>query len=97
MAQLSRDDIIKLAKLSRLDLNDSEIDEYVAELSSIVQYVEILQAVDTEGLIPTNQVTGLLNVTRRDEVTSYGYAASDLLRNVPDVEDDQIKVNRMVG
>lgn len=97
MADLSRDDIVKLAALARLDLSDDEIAEYSQELTEILHYVEQLQNVDVAGLQPTNQVTGLTNVMREDEVTDYGYKPQDLLKNVPDTQDDQIKVKRMIG
>jgi aspartyl-tRNA(Asn)/glutamyl-tRNA(Gln) amidotransferase subunit C len=97
MADLSRDDIIKLAALARLDLTDDEVSEYSRELTAILQYVEQLQNVDVDGLQPTQQVTGLTNVSRDDEIKDYGYATSDLLKNVPSVQNDQIKVKRMIG
>lgn len=97
MTQLTRDDILKLARLARLDLTEAEIAEYSLELSEILQYVEMLQQVDVTGLAPTNQVTGLTNVTRADEIVDYGYQVSDLLKNVPAVESDHIKVKRMIG
>jgi aspartyl-tRNA(Asn)/glutamyl-tRNA(Gln) amidotransferase subunit C len=97
MAKLKRDDIVKLAHLARLDLSEEEIVEFTAELSEILQYVEQLQRVDVDGLLPTQQVTGLTNVTRSDEVVDYGYAPSELLKNVPNVKDDLIKVKRIIG
>jgi Asp-tRNA(Asn)/Glu-tRNA(Gln) amidotransferase C subunit len=42
-------------------------------------------------------VTGLVNVMRKDKVVDYGYEARELLKNVPSVEDDQLKVKRMIG
>ena len=97
MADLARDDILKLAALARLDLTEDEVTEYSQELSAILQYVEQLQNVDVDELTPTNQVTGLVNVMREDETYDYGYTANDLLSNVPQVENDQIKVKRMIG
>lgn len=97
MAKLSREDILKLARLARLELTDAEVEEFSEELSAILQYVEQLQSVDVDSLQPTNQVTGLTNVTRADEVKDYGYEPSDLLKNVPQTEDSQIKVKRMIG
>lgn len=88
---------MKLARLARLDLTDDEIEKYRAELSSILQYVEQLQAVDITDLKPTNQVTGLINVMRDDEVKNYGYAPDDLFKNVPAMQERQIKVKRMIG
>jgi aspartyl-tRNA(Asn)/glutamyl-tRNA(Gln) amidotransferase subunit C len=97
MSKLSRDDVLKLARLARLDLDEAEIEEYSRELSEILQYVEQLGSVDTQGLKPTNQITGLKNVTREDKVRDYGYAAEKLLANVPVVQNNEIKVKRMVG
>lgn len=97
MADLTRDDVLKLARLARLDLTDEEIEQFSKELTAILHYVEQLQAVDVSGLEPTNQVTGLTNVTRKDEVINYGYAPKELLKNVPAVLDDHIKVKRMIG
>ncbi len=97
MADLTRDDVLKLARLARLDLSDEEIEQFSKELTAILHYVEQLQAVDVTGLEPTNQVTGLTNVTRKDEVINYGYAPKELLRNVPEVLDDHIRVKRMIG
>jgi len=96
MAQLSRDDVLKLAHLGRIELEEDEVDKFAAEFDAILKYVEQLQTVDIDGLEPTSQVTGLMNVTRADEVIDYGYQAKDLLRNVPQVENDQIKVKRMI-
>jgi aspartyl-tRNA(Asn)/glutamyl-tRNA(Gln) amidotransferase subunit C len=97
MAKLTREDILKLAQLARLDLTDDEVEEYCAELSAILQYVEQLASVDVADLQPTNQVTGLENVTRPDEARDYGYQPAELLKNVPEVKDDQIVAKRMVG
>lgn len=97
MAKLLREDILKLARLARLELSEAEIVEYGDELSEIIQYVDQLQAVDVRGLKPTNQVTGLVNVQREDVIVDYGYSAADLLANVPVVEADHIKVRRMLG
>jgi aspartyl-tRNA(Asn)/glutamyl-tRNA(Gln) amidotransferase subunit C len=97
MAKLTREDVLKLARLARLELSEEEIAEYQTELSEILQYVEQLQDVDVSGLKPTNQVTGLTNVMREDEVRDYGYDTEDLLKNVPKVKDHQIQVKRMLG
>lgn len=97
MTKLTRDDVLKLAQLARIDLTDEEVDIFAAEFTEILGYVEQLNTVDVEGLKPTSQVTGLTNVTRKDEVKDYGYKAQDLLKNVPAIDDDLIKVKRMIG
>jgi aspartyl-tRNA(Asn)/glutamyl-tRNA(Gln) amidotransferase subunit C len=97
MSKLTREDVLKLARLARLDLTEDEVEKFRLELSEILQYVEQLQAVDVSGLAPTNQVTGLTNVMRDDEVRDYGYAPEDLRKNVPEMQDGQIKVSRMIA
>jgi aspartyl-tRNA(Asn)/glutamyl-tRNA(Gln) amidotransferase subunit C len=97
MAQLTREDVLKLAALARISLSDDEVTEFSSELSAILQYVEQLSSVDVSGLKPTNQVTGLINVMRDDEVIEYGYQPLDLLKNVPSVEANQLQVKRMIG
>jgi aspartyl-tRNA(Asn)/glutamyl-tRNA(Gln) amidotransferase subunit C len=97
MAKLTRDDVLKLAALARISLNDQEVDEFSEELTAILQYVEQLSSVDVAGLAPTNQVTGLTNVMRGDDVKDYGYEPLELLKNVPNTQDNLLKVKRMIG
>jgi aspartyl-tRNA(Asn)/glutamyl-tRNA(Gln) amidotransferase subunit C len=96
MAELSNEDILKVAKLSNIELTDEEVAKFKQELGSIVGFVEQLQSVDVSGLEPTDQVTGLVNVTRPDEVVPVTDSQA-LLKNVPQRENDYIKVNRMIG
>jgi aspartyl-tRNA(Asn)/glutamyl-tRNA(Gln) amidotransferase subunit C len=96
MSKLSRDDVLKLAKLSRLRLSEEEIEKFRVELSEIIDYVEQLDSVETSGLEPTYQVTGLRNVFRLDEVKDYGYKTEDLLKNAPSTQDGQFKVKRVL-
>lgn len=97
MAEITKDDVLKLAQLARIDVSADELDHFAQEFNEILGYVEQLQAVDVDGLEPTDQVTGLTNVTRKDEVKEYGYDVKDLRKNVPAMQDDQIKVQRMIG
>jgi aspartyl-tRNA(Asn)/glutamyl-tRNA(Gln) amidotransferase subunit C len=96
MAKLKREDIIKLARLSRFRLNEDEIARLQIELPRILDYVEKLNRVDTKGVEPTAQVTGLKNVMRSDEVIDYGTTRSDLLKNVPEAKDGYIKVKKIL-
>jgi aspartyl-tRNA(Asn)/glutamyl-tRNA(Gln) amidotransferase subunit C len=97
MADLSREDVLKLARLARLTITDDEVEKYRAELSEILKYVELLQNADVTGLEPTTQVTGLKNVMRADEIVDYGVSPDDLLRIAPKTEGRHIKVKRMIG
>ncbi len=97
MAMLTPEDVLKLARLARLQLTEDELNKYSQELSAILQYVEQLGEVETKGLEPTSQVTGLTDVTREDELINYGTSAEDLLKNLPAREKNYIKVKRVLG
>jgi len=56
-----------LATLSRLDLTPEEKNRYAEQISVILDYIEMLSEVDTEDVLETCQVTGLIDVTRADE------------------------------
>ena len=96
MAKLSREDVLKLAKLSRLQLSDDEVVQFIQEINSILGYVEILQNQDLDKVEPTYQVTGLENVMREDKVIDYGASTDELLKNAPASHDGHIKVKRML-
>lgn len=97
MSALTKEDILKLAQLARLELTDDEIESYRTELSSILDYVAQLENVDVSGLEPTTQVTGLKNVMRNDEVVDYGISPKQLLNLAPQSLDGHIKVKRMIA
>jgi aspartyl-tRNA(Asn)/glutamyl-tRNA(Gln) amidotransferase subunit C len=96
MSKLSREDVLKLAALSKLKLSDDEIERLQDELGEILDYVKQLDSVDVSGLEPTYQVSGLKNVYRKDEIKDYGYKIEDLLKNAPAIQDGQFKVKRVL-
>jgi aspartyl-tRNA(Asn)/glutamyl-tRNA(Gln) amidotransferase subunit C len=97
MAKLSREDVLKLARLAKLELSEDEVEQFTREISEILGYVEQLQRVDVKGLEPTNQVTGLKNVMRPDEIKDYGTTPVGLMKNAPAVEKGQFRVKRIFG
>jgi len=96
MLKLSRDDVLKLAALSKLKLSDDEIGRLQDELGEILDYVNLLDSVDISGLEPTYQVSGLKNVYREDEPKDYGYETKELLNNAPAIQEGQFKVKRVL-
>ena len=70
MAKLTRQDVLHVAKLAKLDLTEEEIEKFTSQLSSVVDYFSDLSEVDTEGVEPTSQTTGLENVKREDATKS---------------------------
>lgn len=97
MTTISLNDVKKLASLSALQVSDKEAVKLQSELENILKFVEQLDAVDTTGVEPTFQVTGLQNVWRDDEIIDYGLDREALLKNAPDKQDGQIKVKRVLA
>jgi len=96
MIQITREDVLHLAQLSSLKLDDSEIDGLQANISDILGYVENLNKLDTTGVEPTYQVTGLSNVWREDIVIDYGLSREALLDLAPESTDNQVKVPKVL-
>jgi aspartyl-tRNA(Asn)/glutamyl-tRNA(Gln) amidotransferase subunit C len=97
MSKLTRDQVLKLAHLSRLKLTKEEVEKFRGELSEILSYVEILDKVDLKDLKPTYQVTGLKNVMRQDMAIAYEAKPEDLLASAPATEKKQFKVKRVLA
>ncbi len=96
MTQISHDDVLKLATLSSLQLSDDEAKDLQTDLRAILGYVEQLNELDTDGVIPAYQVTGLRNVLREDIVEQGQVSREALLALAPEQKDDQIKVPKVL-
>ncbi|MFZ5932838.1 MAG: Asp-tRNA(Asn)/Glu-tRNA(Gln) amidotransferase subunit GatC [Patescibacteria group bacterium] len=70
MAKLTQKDVEHVARLAKLSLTPQEVEKYLRELSSVINYVSELAKVDTVNTQPTSQTTGLENVARNDIVKS---------------------------
>lgn len=88
---LTLDEVRHVAELAKLRLTDAEIAQYAEQLSAILDYAQILQAVDTSNVPPTPYVLPLENVMREDEAAP-GLTNEAALANAPDHEDGFFRV-----
>lgn len=65
--KISKETVKHIAKLARIKLSEKDVEKFSVQLSSVFEYMEILEEVDTEGVAETAQVTGLENVAEKDE------------------------------
>ena len=79
---LSRDVVAKVAKLARIRLTQTEEESLVAELNTILSYVEQLQQANVEGVEPLAHCLPLENAFRADEQEP-SLAVDDVLANAP--------------
>lgn len=89
--KLSRQEVLHIALLARLGLNEAEVDRLSQQLSDILDNFEILQQVDTNDIPPTAQSIDLQNVVSDDEVTP-SLPQDQVLANAPQKEDNFFRV-----
>jgi aspartyl-tRNA(Asn)/glutamyl-tRNA(Gln) amidotransferase subunit C len=96
MSKIGITQVERLSTLARIGLSPEAASRLAVELGQIVGYVEQLQAVDVEGVAPTDQVTGLVDVWREDIVVP-SMPREQLLANAPAQQDGYIVVKRVLG
>lgn len=88
---LTMDEVRKVALLARLRLSDDELERMQQQLSSILDYMQVLQEVDVTDVPPTAQVTDVVNVMRPDEVRP-SLPVDEALSGAPAAENGYFKV-----
>ena len=96
MTAISKDEVARLATLSNVGLDEAEIISLQKDLATILQYVDQLKELDTEGVEPTYDVHYQSNVTRRDVVSDKNLNKETLLDLAPEVSNEQIKVPKVL-
>jgi aspartyl-tRNA(Asn)/glutamyl-tRNA(Gln) amidotransferase subunit C len=92
---LDRSTVKTIAYLARLRLADEQLERLAQELSGILQWVEQLNEVNTDGIQPMTSVVGMTLRQRDDEVTDGGDRQA-ILANAPAVIDDYYSVPKVV-
>jgi aspartyl-tRNA(Asn)/glutamyl-tRNA(Gln) amidotransferase subunit C len=95
MSALSREDVLRIAELARLELTADEIDLFTRQLANILEYVEQIRALDTTGVAPTAHVSN--RPVERDDLVHETLERGDALANAPDpaAESGLFKVPRV--
>ena len=88
---LTRDEVIRIAKLARIALTEEEIDRFQVDMSRILDYVDQLNELDTTNIAPTAQVTGLENRLRPDVVDDE-FTREEMLASAIDTAEGHIVV-----
>ncbi|MCA1646802.1 MAG: Asp-tRNA(Asn)/Glu-tRNA(Gln) amidotransferase subunit GatC [Chloroflexi bacterium] len=88
---ITRAEVQHVARLARLGLDDTEMDQLAAELDHILDAMQALRQLDTSAIPPTAQVIPLRNVMR-DDVARPSWPVEQILRNAPATRDGQFLV-----
>ncbi|HMO19157.1 MAG TPA: Asp-tRNA(Asn)/Glu-tRNA(Gln) amidotransferase subunit GatC [Oligoflexia bacterium] len=88
-------DILHVAELSSIAVEESEIPGLAEKLGSILTYVDRLSEIPTRGVLPTYHVHGISNVFR-DDVLQASFNKEDLKLNAPDFSGDFFRVPQVI-
>ncbi len=93
--KISREQVEKVAKLARLDLSEQELTEFTGQLSSILEYIEKLNELDTDSVEPLAHCLPVHNVFR-DDVVIPSLDVDSALKNAPASFDNHFKVPKVL-
>jgi aspartyl-tRNA(Asn)/glutamyl-tRNA(Gln) amidotransferase subunit C len=88
---IDREQVLHVARLARLELNDDEVARMTGELSAILDHIEKISALDLDGVPPTSHVVDVANALRADEPRPC-LPREVALANAPSVDEDGFSV-----
>ena len=93
---LTREDVLKIAVLSKLEFSESEIEKFRVDLNKIFDYMEELNGVDTNDVVPLFNVLDLKDKLRKDDIKN-AEIKKEILKNAPNSDEEFIIVPKVVG
>lgn len=94
---LTKEDILHIAKLANITLDDSEIEKYQKQLTETIHYVENLDELDTKDVKPTSHSTNVTNVFFEDGTKSTRtFTKEEALQNAKNTKNGQFVVKRIM-
>ena len=88
---ISRDEVLHVARLARLELSEEEVERFAEQLSAILEAVGKVSELDLEGVEPTAHPLDLVNVWAEDEPRP-SLSVDEALANAPDRKGDSFRV-----
>lgn len=85
----------KIAKLAKLRFEDADKDAIINDMQNMLEFVDKLSEVDTEGVEPQIYISEAVNVLRKD-VAANETSKEDALKNAPMSDSDYIKVPKVI-
>ena len=92
---VSKEEILHIAKLASLNIKEDEIDEYAKNLEDILNFVKVLNDVNTDNVEESIGSVNNVNVFRKDEIKEFG-DRDILLQNAPEQEDGMFKIPKVI-
>jgi aspartyl-tRNA(Asn)/glutamyl-tRNA(Gln) amidotransferase subunit C len=93
--QITKEEVLYVANLARLDLDEATIDKFAGQIGNILEYIELLNQVDTTDVKPTSHAIALTNAFREDEEKEH-LDRDRVLANAPRKEDGSFIVPKVL-
>ena len=93
--QISREEIIHIAKLANLNLTEEQIDKTLLNMEDILNFANTVNNVNTDNVDETIGASGNYNVFRKDEIKNFEDRDA-LLANAPEQEDGMFKIPKVI-
>jgi aspartyl-tRNA(Asn)/glutamyl-tRNA(Gln) amidotransferase subunit C len=84
--RFSRDEVLRIAALARLELDEQDVARFAAQLTDILAYAEIVRQVDTSDVAPTSHALGPAPAAWREDLPSPSLDRDDVLAAAPDAD-----------
>ena len=94
--QVSKEEILHIANLAQLTIEDDEVEKYILNLQDILNFAEIVNNAPVEGLEVTIGANEAKNVFRKDEINKFEDVES-LLQNAPTKERNMFKIPKVIN
>lgn len=93
--QITKELVQYVAELSRIKLSEQDAENMQNDLGAIVNYMEILNQLDTDSVEPLSHIFNITNVMRDDKVVE-SYDRAEILKNAPERTDETVVVPKTV-
>ena len=93
--EVSKDEILHIAKLAKLNLKEEEIPDYIKNLQDILNFANVVNEAPIEGLDTSIGAIDNYNVFRKDEIKVFADNKA-LLENAPEQEDNMFKIPKVI-
>ena len=93
--KITKKEVLHVAHLARLDINDADVDRFAGQIGTILDYVDTLKQVDTAGVPATSHAITLTNALREDKEQDHLDLQASLA-NAPEREDGAFVVPKVL-
>lgn len=93
--KITRAEVEHVARLARLELSEPELETFTAQMDSILAYVEKLNALDTDGIVPTSHAVPMENAFRAD-LPAASIGVENALANAPKHAETFFRVPKVI-